>query len=70
MWFFLALLWVCLYAFYVFLWVRVVRKAGYGYWGLFSIVPVAALILLIVLAFAEWPIAERAKQMKSIPTAQ
>lgn len=50
-----------LYAICVFSFVRIFRKAGFGYWGLSSIIPVMALVLLMVLAFAEWPIAEKAR---------
>jgi|MudIll2142460700_1097286.scaffolds.fasta_scaffold24207_2 uncharacterized membrane protein len=58
----IALLSICLYVLWVFCLVRIFKKAGLGYWGLCSIVPIMALVLLMVLAFAEWPIAEKAKQ--------
>lgn len=52
---------VCLYVLWVFLFVRVFKKAGLGYWGLLSMIPILVLPLLMVLAFAEWPTSEKAK---------
>jgi hypothetical protein len=52
---------VCLYLFLVFLFARVFKKSGLGYWGLLSIVPLMLLPLLMILAFAEWPIADKGK---------
>lgn len=39
---------VCLY--------RIMGKAGYNpLWGLVSIIPLGAIVLLVVLAFTDWP---------------
>ncbi|MBE0481521.1 MAG: hypothetical protein IBX68_11155 [Dehalococcoidia bacterium] len=51
------------YLFSVFCWWRMLRKAGYGHWGISALVPVAALILLIVMAFADWPVLRHRRQM-------
>jgi len=53
---------VCLYLFLVFLLTLIYRKTGLGYWGLLSIIPLMWLPLLMVLAFAEWPIADEVKR--------
>ena len=45
---------VCVYGF-----VRIFKKAGLGNWGFLSVLPVMWLPLLIALAFAEWPTAEK-----------
>jgi len=45
------------YSFFGFIWWRIFRKTGYhGALGLLMIVPIANLIMLIILAFREWPI--------------
>ncbi len=44
-------------AFYVFVWWRIFAKAGYsGALGLTMIIPLVNFVMLLVLAFAEWPI--------------
>jgi len=45
---------LCVYSF-----VRIFKKAGLGNWGCLSVIPVIWLILLGVLAFAEWPTTEK-----------
>ncbi len=48
-------------AFWLYLWVRLVGKTGNNQWlGLLMIIPIANLILLIWLAFSEWPLERRA----------
>lgn len=35
---------------------KIYKKAGFaGYWGLAALIPLGALILIAVLAFADWP---------------
>lgn len=35
---------------------KIFKKSGFSsYWGLFALVPVGAIVLLGVLAFANWP---------------
>jgi hypothetical protein len=48
-----------LYVFGVYCFVRIFKKAGLGWWGLASIIPLMVLPLLMVLAFAEWPTTEK-----------
>ena len=67
MWAFLGLVYFCLYVFYVFLWVRVVQKAGLGLWGLLAIIPPLTFILLIVLAFSEWQVPQKTVQPSNTP---
>jgi len=38
------------------------KKAGLGYWGLLSLLPIMMPILFLFLAFEEWPIAEKTEQ--------
>jgi len=48
-------------AFWVYIWFRLVGKTGNNPWlGLLMVVPIANLVLLIWLAFSEWPIERRA----------
>ena len=48
-------------AFWVYIWIRLVGKTGNNQWlGLLMLVPIANLILLIWLAFSEWPLERRA----------
>jgi energy-converting hydrogenase Eha subunit B len=46
-------------------WWRICRKAGYSGWlGLLMIVPIANIVLLLVLAFAEWPVLKELRALK------
>ncbi len=48
-------------AFWVYIWIRLVGKTGNNQWlGLLMLVPIANLVLLVWLAFSEWPIERRA----------
>lgn len=48
-------------AFWVYIWIRLVGKTGNNQWlGLLMLVPIANLVLLIWLAFSEWPLERRA----------
>ena len=58
----LVLLYVGFAAFFIYVYVRIVRKAGYsGWWVLLGIVPIANLVVLVMFAFAEWPIERQLK---------
>ncbi len=55
-----------LLAFWIYVWIRVVGKTGNNQWlGLLMMVPIANVILLIWLAFSEWPIERRAARQSS-----
>ena len=48
---------VVLIAFFIWCYVRIIRRAGYsGWWILMSLVPIGNLIMLAFFAFKEWPI--------------
>lgn len=54
---------VAVVAFMVYLYLRIIQKAGFsGWWVLALFVPVLNLVMLIVFAFAEWPVERRARQ--------
>jgi drug/metabolite transporter (DMT)-like permease len=46
---------LCLYVFMVFCWVRIMRKAGFPTLGWMAIIPPFIFLLVILLAFREWP---------------
>jgi hypothetical protein len=53
----IALLAVALTAFFVWMYVRIIRRTGYsGWWVLMAFVPLGNLIALAFFAFSEWPI--------------
>lgn len=53
----LILLYVVLLVFFVWCYVRIIRRAGYsGWWILMALVPIGNLIMLGFFAFKEWPI--------------
>ena len=46
-------------------WYRILGKTGHSGWlGLLMLVPVANLILVLVLAFGEWPIHRELRELK------
>lgn len=46
-----------LFLFALWVWVRIVGRTGHNQWlGLLMVVPIANLVLMLILAFAEWPI--------------
>ena len=55
----IALISILVYVLWVVCFVRIFKKAGLGWWGLASIIPLMVLPLLIVLAFAERPTTEK-----------
>ena len=45
---------------------RICRRVGFPWWlGLLIVVPIANVILLWVVAFAEWPLEQTARQMST-----
>jgi hypothetical protein len=63
---FLVLLYVGFAAFFLYVYVRIVRKAGYsGWWVLLGIVPIANLVVLVMFAFAEWPIERQLRMART-----
>lgn len=58
-------------AFWVYIWIRLVGKTGNNQWlGLLMLVPIANLVLLIWLAFSEWPLERRATKPPSGDSGQ
>lgn len=52
-------------ALYIFIWWNIFKKTGYHpALALLMIVPVANLVLLLVLAFGEWPIQKELRELK------
>ena len=48
------------------IWWKIFSKAGYnGAMGLLMLIPIVNLIMLLVLAFGEWPIYKELKQLRS-----
>ena len=53
--------------FFLWLYARIVRKAGYsGWWCLVMLVPLVNVIMLWVFAFADWPALKRHKNIPDI----
>jgi hypothetical protein len=53
----LIVFYVVLIAFFAWVYVRIVRKAGYsGWWVLMALVPIGNLVVLCLFAFKEWPV--------------
>jgi drug/metabolite transporter (DMT)-like permease len=40
----------------VYCFVRIMQKAGFGYWGLMALFPPLIPVLVLILAFHEWPV--------------
>ena len=54
----------------VFLFGRVFTKAGFSWaWGLIAVIPIGYILLVLILAFAEWPIFKKRDGIeKAAPT--
>jgi hypothetical protein len=53
------------------IWWRIFSKAGYsGALGILMIVPIANLVMLLILAFAEWPIQTELNQLRMMRSQQ
>lgn len=50
---------------FVIVWLRIFRKAGFGSWtGLLMFLPIVNIIMLLILAFKEWPIEKRVREIE------
>lgn len=57
---------IAMFAFIFYVYYRIISKTGYsGWWVLSLFVPILPLVLLLLLAFKEWPIEERIRQLES-----
>jgi hypothetical protein len=53
------------------IWWRIFSKAGYsGALGLLMLVPIANLVMILILAFAEWPIQTELNQLRMMRSQQ
>lgn len=53
------------------IWWRIFSKAGYsGALGLLMLVPIANLVMILILAFGEWPIQAELKQLRMMRSQQ
>lgn len=58
----MGIFWLVVVAFFIFLYWKIFSKAGYsGALSLLMLVPIANLIVIIWFAFADWPVAKRAR---------
>ena len=63
---FIVLFVLCIITITLIIWWRILSKTGFhGALGLLMIVPIANFILLLVLAFAEWPVQKENKQLRA-----
>lgn len=54
---------IIVFIFFIYVWFRIFVKAGYSGWlGILMVIPIVNLIMILVLAFSEWPIEKRLKQ--------
>jgi len=61
----IGLITLVLIVFVIFIWWRIFSKAGYnGVLSLLMLVPIANLVMLLILAFGEWPIQAELKQLR------
>ena len=71
---FLALaIFICLVAALIKTWINcmIFRKAGYSWaWGLFTLVPIANIILPFVLALGDWPVRRELHRLKEAAKTQ
>ena len=64
---------ICLVAALIKTWINcmIFRKAGYCWaWGLFTLVPIANIILPFVLALGDWPIRKELNRLKDAAKTQ
>jgi hypothetical protein len=58
-------IYVVLIGFFVWCYVRIIRRAGYsGWWVLMSLVPIGNLVMLGLFAFKEWPIQQELEYLR------
>jgi hypothetical protein len=62
----LVAFYVALIAFSIYIYVRIIHKAGYsGWWVLTMFVPVVNLVVIVMFAFAEWPVERRVREAET-----
>jgi len=55
----------------IIIWWRIFSKAGYnGALGILMLVPIANLVMILILAFAEWPIQAELNQLRMMRSQQ
>jgi hypothetical protein len=55
----------------IFIWWKIIARTGYNAWlSLLIIVPLANLVLMLVLAFSEWPVQRELATLKSQAAAR
>jgi hypothetical protein len=68
---FIGIISIVLLVLAIVIWWRIFSKAGYnGALGLLMFVPIANLIMLLILAFAEWPILTELNQLRMMRSQQ
>jgi uncharacterized membrane protein YhdT len=61
-----AILYLAIIVFALYLYSRVARKAGYSpWWGVAIIVPLLNIVLILMFAFQEWPIERRLREAEA-----
>lgn len=62
----LAVLWLAMFGFTVYCYMRIARKAGWTLWhGLLVLVPIANLAFMIMFVFMEWPVERRLREAEA-----
>lgn len=64
---FLVIFYIAIFVFFIYVWWRIFAKAGYsGARSLWLLVPIANVIIIIMFAFAEWPIYRELNQLRQM----
>ena len=64
---FLIIFDLAIFVFFIYVWWRIFAKAGYsGARSLWLLVPIANVIIIIMFAFAEWPIYRELNQLRQM----
>jgi len=67
----IVLFWLAIVVITIVAYCKIFSKAGYGWAiGLLMIVPVANLIVMLVLAFGDWPVLKELRALKAQPIAE
>ena len=62
------LFWLVVIVITIVAWCKIFSKAGYGWAiGLLVLIPIANLIVMLVLAFGDWPILKELRALKAQP---
>lgn len=47
------------------IWVKIFTKAGFKRWmGFLMVIPIANIVMLLILAFKEWPVEQKIRQLE------